>query len=119
MGDVLHIDAGSTFYMVNPGKGQRLQIICSVDASDSLGFGPPYQVSPPPLLFCTLVVFLSLLLAGKRTCSTCNPRFPALMNHDPNPMQAFFLGGAGDPASVIAGFGPKTLTRAFNVRYIY
>jgi hypothetical protein len=70
MGDVLHIDAGSTFYMVNPGKGQRLQIICSVDASDSLGFGPPYQVSPPPLLFCTLVVFLFLLLAGKRTCST-------------------------------------------------
>lgn len=53
MGDVLHIDAGSTFYMVNPGKGQRLQIICSVDASDSLGFGPPYQVSPPPLHFCT------------------------------------------------------------------
>jgi hypothetical protein len=42
------------------------------------------------------------------------------MNHDPtNPIQAFFLGGAGDPASVIAGFGPKTLTRAFNVRYIY
>ncbi|ONL97789.1 Vicilin-like seed storage protein [Zea mays] len=73
MGDVLHIDAGSTFYMVNPGKGQRLQIICSVDASDSLGFGPPYQ--------------------------------------------AFFLGGAGDPASVIAGFGPKTLTRAFNATY--
>ncbi|XP_062213436.1 vicilin-like seed storage protein At2g28490 [Phragmites australis] len=43
MGDVLHIDAGSTFYMVNTGKGQRLQIICSIDASDSLGFGPPYQ----------------------------------------------------------------------------
>ncbi|XP_004984460.2 vicilin-like seed storage protein At2g28490 [Setaria italica] len=42
MGDVLHIDAGSTFYMVNTGKGQRLQIICSIDASDSLGFGPPY-----------------------------------------------------------------------------
>lgn len=45
MGDVLHIDAGSTFYMVNTGKGQRLQIICSIDASDSLGFGPPYLVS--------------------------------------------------------------------------
>ncbi|KAJ1297241.1 hypothetical protein BS78_01G362500 [Paspalum vaginatum] len=43
LGDVLHIDAGSTFYMVNTGKGQRLQIICSIDASDSLGFGPPYQ----------------------------------------------------------------------------
>ncbi|KAL6902190.1 hypothetical protein ACP4OV_005066 [Aristida adscensionis] len=42
MGDVLHIDAGSTFYMLNTGKGQRLQIICSIDASDSLGFGPPY-----------------------------------------------------------------------------
>ncbi|KAF8728603.1 hypothetical protein HU200_017868 [Digitaria exilis] len=43
MGDVLHIDAGSTFYMINTGKGQRLQIICSIDASDSLGFGAPYQ----------------------------------------------------------------------------
>lgn len=44
MGDVLHIDAGSTFYMVNTGKGQRLHIICSIDASDSAGFSP-YQVS--------------------------------------------------------------------------
>jgi hypothetical protein len=43
MGDVLHIDAGSTFYMVNTGEGQRLQVICSIDASDSAGFGP-YQV---------------------------------------------------------------------------
>uniref|UniRef100_A0A0E0D051 Cupin type-1 domain-containing protein n=1 Tax=Oryza meridionalis TaxID=40149 RepID=A0A0E0D051_9ORYZ len=42
MGDVLHIDAGSTFYMVNSGKGQRLKIICSIDASDNIGFGP-YQ----------------------------------------------------------------------------
>ena len=44
MGDVLHIDAGSTFYMVNIGKGQRLQVIGSIDASDSAGFGP-YQVT--------------------------------------------------------------------------
>ncbi|CAD6203557.1 unnamed protein product [Miscanthus lutarioriparius] len=72
MGDVLHIDAGSTFCLVNTGKGQRLQIICSIDASDSLGFGPPYQ--------------------------------------------AFYLGGAGHPASVISGFGPKTLGHAFNER---
>jgi hypothetical protein len=49
MGDVLHIDAGSTFYMLNTGKGQRLQVICSIDASDSTGFGP-YQVMP--CLFC-------------------------------------------------------------------
>uniref|UniRef100_A0A0E0KDF3 Cupin type-1 domain-containing protein n=1 Tax=Oryza punctata TaxID=4537 RepID=A0A0E0KDF3_ORYPU len=42
MGDVLHIDAGSTFYMVNSGKGQRLKIICSIDASDNIGFSP-YQ----------------------------------------------------------------------------
>ncbi|KAL6660120.1 hypothetical protein ACP70R_002242 [Stipagrostis hirtigluma subsp. patula] len=73
MGDVLHIDAGSTFYMVNTGKGQRLQIICSIDASDSLGFGPPYQ--------------------------------------------AFFLGGSGNPTSVLAGFDPKTLAIAFNATY--
>ncbi|RLN42804.1 hypothetical protein C2845_PM01G14290 [Panicum miliaceum] len=73
MGDVLHIDAGSTFYMVNTGKGQRLQIICSIDASDSLGFGPPYL--------------------------------------------SFFLGGAGNPASVLASFEPKTLAVAFNATY--
>ncbi|CAL4939257.1 unnamed protein product [Urochloa decumbens] len=73
MGDVLHIDAGSTFYMVNTGKGQRLQIICSIDASDSLGFGPPYL--------------------------------------------SFFLGGAEHPASVLAGFEPKTLAVAFNASY--
>lgn len=47
MGDVLHIEAGATFYMVNTGKGQRLQIICSIDASDSpIGLGP-YQVTCP------------------------------------------------------------------------
>lgn len=55
MGDVLHIDAGSTFYLVNTGKGQRLQIICSIDASDSLGFGPPYQVSAYILIFLFLL----------------------------------------------------------------
>ncbi|XP_008782665.2 vicilin-like seed storage protein At2g28490 [Phoenix dactylifera] len=42
MGDIIHIAAGSTFYMVNTGKGQRLQIICSIDTSESLGLGP-YQ----------------------------------------------------------------------------
>ncbi|KAK3151553.1 hypothetical protein QOZ80_3AG0247380 [Eleusine coracana subsp. coracana] len=73
MGDVVHIDAGSTFYMVNTGKGQRLHIICSIDASDGLGFGPPYQ--------------------------------------------SFFLGGAGRPMSVLAGFEPKTLAVAFNTTY--
>nr|CAD1841849.1 unnamed protein product [Ananas comosus var. bracteatus] len=42
MGDIIHIHAGSTFYMVNTGKGQRLQIICSIDASESIGLSP-YQ----------------------------------------------------------------------------
>lgn len=37
-----------------------------------------------------------------------------MMNHDP--MQSFFLGGAGHQASVLAGFEPKTLAMAFNVR---
>ncbi|TVU47144.1 hypothetical protein EJB05_06731, partial [Eragrostis curvula] len=73
MGDVIHIDAGSTFYMVNTGKGQRLHLICSIDASEVLGFGSPYQ--------------------------------------------AFFLGGAGHPKSVLAGFEPKTLAVAFNATY--
>ena len=58
MGDVVHIDAGSTFYMVNTGKGQRLQIICSIDASDSLVFGPPYLVSDS-LCYTTSIIFSS------------------------------------------------------------
>ncbi|XP_074573849.1 LOW QUALITY PROTEIN: vicilin-like seed storage protein At2g28490 [Curcuma longa] len=44
MGDILHITAGSTFYMVNTSKGQRLQVICSVDASESLGFPQSFFV---------------------------------------------------------------------------
>jgi len=36
------------------------------------------------------------------------------MNRDPT--QSFFLGGGGNPASVLAGFEPKTLAVAFNVR---
>ena len=38
MGDVNFIPAGSAFYMVNTGIGQRLQIICSIDASQTIGF---------------------------------------------------------------------------------
>lgn len=38
-GDVYRIPAGSVFYMVNVGEGQRLQIICSIDKSESLSYG--------------------------------------------------------------------------------
>ncbi|KAF8397644.1 hypothetical protein HHK36_016564 [Tetracentron sinense] len=44
MGDVYRIPAGSAFYMVNTGEGQRLQIICSITTSESLGMGQgPFQ----------------------------------------------------------------------------
>lgn len=36
-GDVYRIPAGSAFYMVNKADGQRLQIICSIDTTESLG----------------------------------------------------------------------------------
>ncbi|KAK4358748.1 hypothetical protein RND71_020977 [Anisodus tanguticus] len=36
-GDVYTIRAGSAFYLVNPAEGQRLQIICSISTSSSLG----------------------------------------------------------------------------------
>ncbi|WOL14773.1 vicilin-like seed storage protein [Canna indica] len=42
MGDIIHIPAGSTFYMINTSRGQRLHVICSIDNSESLGDGP-YQ----------------------------------------------------------------------------
>ncbi|KAL6203080.1 hypothetical protein ACLB2K_026784 [Fragaria x ananassa] len=38
-GDVYRIPAGSAFYLVNTGEGQRIHIICSVDTSESLGMG--------------------------------------------------------------------------------
>ncbi|KAK8655212.1 hypothetical protein V6N13_107802 [Hibiscus sabdariffa] len=70
IGDVYHIPAGSTFYILNPGEGQRLHIICSIDPSES-------------------------------------------MNLDT--FQSFFVGGGTNPASVLAGFSPETLSSAFNV----
>ncbi|KAJ8768669.1 hypothetical protein K2173_023573 [Erythroxylum novogranatense] len=39
IGDIYRVPAGSTFYLVNTGEGQRLQIICSIDPSESLGLG--------------------------------------------------------------------------------
>ncbi|KAK1322357.1 hypothetical protein QJS10_CPA03g01291 [Acorus calamus] len=37
-GDIYQIPAGSAFYLLNTGHGQRLSIICSIDVSNSLGF---------------------------------------------------------------------------------
>jgi mannose-6-phosphate isomerase-like protein (cupin superfamily) len=45
MGDVVQIPAGFTFYIVNIGAGQRLQIICGIDVSESLGSANPYEVA--------------------------------------------------------------------------
>ncbi|KAL8525506.1 hypothetical protein ACS0TY_014936 [Phlomoides rotata] len=38
MGDIYRIGAGSAFYLINTGEGQRLHIICSIDTSQSLGW---------------------------------------------------------------------------------
>ncbi|GAU15616.1 hypothetical protein TSUD_108750 [Trifolium subterraneum] len=38
-GDVYLIPAGSAFYLLNTGKDQKLEIICSIDPSESLGLG--------------------------------------------------------------------------------
>ncbi|PIA38632.1 hypothetical protein AQUCO_02700095v1 [Aquilegia coerulea] len=39
IGDVYRIPAGSTFYILNTGEGQILQLICSIDTSESLQMG--------------------------------------------------------------------------------
>ncbi|XP_050229215.1 vicilin-like seed storage protein At2g28490 [Mercurialis annua] len=39
MGDIYRIPAGSAFYLVNTGEGQRLHVICSIDPSEGLGWG--------------------------------------------------------------------------------
>ncbi|KAJ0978395.1 hypothetical protein J5N97_013869 [Dioscorea zingiberensis] len=49
MGDINYIPAGSAFYMVNTGIGQRLQIICSIDASQTIGFNS-YHTTPEELV---------------------------------------------------------------------
>ncbi|KAL5831210.1 hypothetical protein ACOSQ4_016564 [Xanthoceras sorbifolium] len=38
-GDIYRISAGSTFYLENTAEKQRLHIICSIDPSESLGWG--------------------------------------------------------------------------------
>ncbi|KAG5566781.1 hypothetical protein RHGRI_002351 [Rhododendron griersonianum] len=38
-GDVYRIPAGSTFYLVNIADGQQLDVICSIEKSDSIGWG--------------------------------------------------------------------------------
>ncbi|KAG5566779.1 hypothetical protein RHGRI_002349 [Rhododendron griersonianum] len=38
-GDVYRIPAGSTFYLVNIVDGQQLHVICSIEKSDSIGWG--------------------------------------------------------------------------------
>ncbi|GAB2285089.1 hypothetical protein Dimus_019543 [Dionaea muscipula] len=40
MGDIYTIPAGSPFYIVNVGEGQRLHIICGIDTSQGLGIDP-------------------------------------------------------------------------------
>ncbi|WCJ41071.1 RmlC-like cupins superfamily protein [Euphorbia peplus] len=39
IGDVYRIPAGSAFYLINVGEGQRLHVVCSIDPSESLGLG--------------------------------------------------------------------------------
>ncbi|KAG8387720.1 hypothetical protein BUALT_Bualt02G0050800 [Buddleja alternifolia] len=37
-GDIYRIAAGSAFYLINTAEGQRLHVICSIDASESLSW---------------------------------------------------------------------------------
>lgn len=53
IGDIYRIPAGSTFYIANTGRGQRLQMISSIDTSESLGYGV-FQASSPFSLFLSL-----------------------------------------------------------------
>ena len=50
IGDVYRIPAGSTFYILNPGEGQRLHIICSIDPSESLNLDT-FQVKADKISF--------------------------------------------------------------------
>ncbi|GFQ02086.1 vicilin-like antimicrobial peptides 2-2 [Phtheirospermum japonicum] len=37
-GDIYRIEAGSVFYLINTEEGQRLNVICSIETSESLGW---------------------------------------------------------------------------------
>ena len=53
MGDVYRIPAGSAFYLVNMGDGERLHIICSIDPSESMGVGT-FQVHASIIYLCII-----------------------------------------------------------------
>ncbi|KAL7115696.1 hypothetical protein ACP275_04G198100 [Erythranthe tilingii] len=36
VGDIYRIEAGSAFYMINRAEGEKLHVVCSIDASESL-----------------------------------------------------------------------------------
>lgn len=55
-GDVYLIPAGSAFYLVNTGEGQRLHIICSIDTSESLGLGA-FQVQISILILLSFIYY--------------------------------------------------------------
>ncbi|XP_012827724.1 PREDICTED: vicilin-like antimicrobial peptides 2-2 [Erythranthe guttata] len=38
VGDIYRIEAGSAFYMINRAEGEKLHVICSIDASESLQY---------------------------------------------------------------------------------
>lgn len=56
-GDVSVIPAGSTFYIVNTHRGDRSQMICSIDTTQSMGHSL-HQVSR---IFAPVYSFLFLL----------------------------------------------------------
>lgn len=61
-GDIYRISAGSAFYMVNTGEGQRLHVICSIDPAESLGLRA-FQVC-----VCVYSIFNSLDASKALTC---------------------------------------------------
>lgn len=64
IGDVFRIPAGSAFYLVNTGEGQRLHIICSINTSESLGLRT-FQVfndhHPSLLITLTIIMLINIL----------------------------------------------------------
>lgn len=106
-GDLYVIPAGSAFYLVNLGEGQRLHIICSIDTSTSMD--DTFQVRVhnfTSFISLSALSFLNIVLSFDQSLTLFNFIWA---------MQSFYIGGGDNSQSILAGFEPVILETAFNV----
>ncbi|KAF5200012.1 Vicilin-like seed storage protein [Thalictrum thalictroides] len=102
IGDVYRIPAGSSFYIVNTGEGQILQMICSIDTSESLQMG----------------VFQSFFIGGGMSPVSILSGFDettltAAFNVSSGELEAFLTGQQGGPMVFVNGTHDERILASF------